>query len=154
MKLVNLAPEKKAALAETIIYAFGRRVKALRRVAKHDWYLEPFPMSKLYERYPPWGRRIINLGLNVWFEKVKRGNSGGPCSLWRVRSEARLDEGILEFLRELYKQNLDHMQLLKSSINAKDKKVIVVTTQFAFTSEEQAQMFCELADKLIAWSSA
>lgn len=152
MKLVNMPAEKKAALAETIVYAFGRRVKALHRMEVAPDYLEPFPLSKLYERYPAWGRRIINLGLNVWFEKVERGNSGAMCSKWRVRSEARLDPEILEFLRELYHQNIDHMLVLKRSINAKNKEVIEVTSQFKFKSETQAAMFCELADKMIQWT--
>lgn len=152
MKLINLAPEKKAALAETILYAFGRRTKALARLEVIPDYLEPFPMSKLYERYPAWGRRIINLGINVWFEKVERGSSGALCSRWRVRSEARLGEDILEFLREMYRTNIQHLTLLKNSINSPKGKVIEVTTQFTFESDEQAQMFCELADKLILWN--
>jgi len=149
MKLTNLPIEKKEALAETIIYAFGRRVKALSRMEKDPEYLEPFPMSKMYDRYPSWGRRIINLGLGVWFDRAVRGHAGATCSKWKVRSEARLDEDLLAFLRELYHQNLDHMKLLKSSINAKDKKVIEVTTRFEFKDEEQAAMFAELIGVLL-----
>lgn len=149
MPKIKLKEHQKAILAETIIYAFGRRIKALSRMGKNPEYREPFPLKKMYSRYKQADRRIILAGLNVWFQQSTRGNSGGPCSTWAVRSASRLDEDILNFLRIMYKRNIEHFTVLKASINAKDKTIVEVTTTFQFDSSNEAKMFFELIDPLL-----
>lgn len=145
---MKIKAHQRAILAETIIYAFGRRLKALNRLEVDSTYLEPIPFTKIRARHKRADQRIVLEGLNVWLEKVERGFQG-RCGMWKVRSEARLEPTILEFLRQLYSRNIEHFKLLKASINAKDGKVIEVTTSFEFESEDEAAMFMELIGPLL-----
>jgi hypothetical protein len=147
----KIKPHQREILAETILYAFGRRIKALSRMEKFPEYLEPFPIRKIQDRYKRADRRIIDEGINVWFEKVNRGNNVTKmCSQWKVRSGARLNPEILQFLRDLYATNIEHLKSLKAHINNKNgEPEVVVTTSFSFTDELSADMFMEIIGVLL-----
>lgn len=149
LKLVKITPKQTKLLGELLVYFNGRRLHALRKLKIDKDWAEPIPLKKIYlaKKCNSHDKNAVKIAAAVFFKQVTRGNSiTGKCSTWAPLAEPHINAQVRKMIFELYEDNKEHTENIRSYINTKegDDTVVEVTTSFKFKNKEQAAMFAEL----------
>ncbi len=147
LKIFKFAPKQISLLGTLCTYLYRRHKRALRMQKQFPEYVEPIPLTKIYNQFRCNARdkQVVKAACHVFFVQRFRGNNlTGRCSGWIPRTTLHVNQQVLLMIHELYRENIEHVKDVRAFINAPQDHRVELTTTFQFSTKEQAEAFAAL----------